>query len=137
MHSIIKVVILLVLLNGIECFSVSDIDNKCDKENGAKVFTAEECGRRKFGKTLTELNEMFRKNETGDNSTYYWSEKECCATYFRTCHKVQAVSNTCVCEPITTDIPLIDRREGTADLTMSGKWISNNIIKVCSKSVHI
>ena len=84
MHSMTKVVILLVLFNAIE-YSMSK--HKCDDKNREKVETAEKCGGSKFGPI---------HNDTKTNGPM--TEKECCQSYSYSCNGIKTVSNSSICE---------------------------------------
>ena len=126
MHSMTKVVILLLLINGIE-YSMSKAEDKCDLTNGGKVTKAALCGQLKFT-SIQMPKQSFGADGGGDPKT-------CCTLYAGFCYETKAVSNTCVCETITTDIPLTHRYESTAVLTTSGKRNAKTSMKRERKTV--
>ena len=115
MHWRTKVVNLLVLFNGIGCtittteYTLPPEPVPMDKAN------CDDNGREKVGRAKVCLNDAIGK------LNYTKREKTCCDVYYKHCMTAKVVSNTCVCETITADIPLTDRYRSTAVLTPSGK----------------
>ena len=102
MHSMTKVVILLLLFNAIE-YSMSAIDDGCDATNRGKVFIASNCGEMKISLIKKEPKDIPKNEMPKDlNKPFPAIEgntpSECCKRYMSSCYKEKAVSNTCVCE---------------------------------------
>ena len=99
MHSMTKVVILLVLFNEIE-YSMSEPEPNCEGKNDEKTNTAIECAYLKFGWQFPMLSgsEMAKEPKWALQSGQDVDEKTCCKDYAINCNTVKAVSNTCVCD---------------------------------------